>query len=126
MWQQLISHLPDVLPFPDIAIELFQYVELAALALGVLTAIILFAKSKTKGFRGIFWSRRFALILIVFLGIYFIYYVLYETIKTPPIPLMYFEAFLFFLIYFVFTMVVALIVILAPKRLIDFIKSLFR
>jgi hypothetical protein len=126
MWQQLNSHLPDVVPYPDIAIVLFQYVELAALLLGLLTAIILFGKSKTKGFRGIFWSWWFALVLIVFVGVYFKYYVLYETIKTPLIPLMYLEAFLFFYIYFVFAMVVTLIVILAPKPLIDFIKSQFK
>ena len=93
MWQQLIGHLPDVVPFPDIAIELFQYVEVATLALGILTAIILFTKSRTKRYTGIFWSWRFALLLIAFVVVYFIYYVLYKTIKTPPIPLMYLEAF---------------------------------
>jgi hypothetical protein len=36
---------------------------------------------------------------------------------------MYLEAFLFFCIYFVLAMVVALIVLLAPKPLINFIKS---
>jgi hypothetical protein len=96
MWQNV--HLPAVVPFPDIAVELFQYFELAALVLGLFTAIILFAKSKTKGYRGIFWSRWFASVLIVFFGVLFAYYVLYKTIKTPPILLMYLEAFLFFVI----------------------------
>jgi hypothetical protein len=60
MWQNV--HLPAVVPFPDIAVELFQYFELAALVLGLFTAIILFAKSKTKDtevFFGVDGLRRF-------------------------------------------------------------------
>jgi hypothetical protein len=119
----VLDYVPDLIPYPYVARDLFKSAELGVVVLGLLIAIILYRQSRKRGYTGLFWSRWLVRAIIAFAVLLFGYLVLFYSIDTPPVALMYFEAFLFFCLYFILILAIALIVMLAPPSLMKFIKS---
>jgi hypothetical protein len=125
MLEFIIGRLPDVIPYPFAGRDLFKFVELSATVLGILSAVILYLQSNKRGYTKLFWSAWTLGAAICFVFLFFGYIILFYTVNTPSASFIYFESVLFFLIHFMFVVAVALIILLAPAKLIKFLKSLF-
>jgi hypothetical protein len=117
MWQRFLDMLPDILPVPLLALDLFSLAKGIAALLGGFVAILLYARSRATTYRHMFLRRPF--VATVALGVLgaFIYFLLWRFVDFPRPALFVIEAVIYGFSYGVLVMVLVLAILLAPARL---------
>jgi hypothetical protein len=118
----LFIHVP---PFPEVAASFFGYGKVISTLLGLLFGILVYLKSRVRTFKYIFWTKRFGAVLGGMVLMALVYYLIYSWIDSPNATTMIVMLALYSLVNGLLIMIVALIVLLAPTRLINFITGLF-
>jgi hypothetical protein len=111
-------------PYPEVAREIFGIAKIVGGILGILFAILLYQKSRTRGFGNLFLGRRFLGNLAAFVAAFVVYIFLYQTDLAVPLRL-WLAALLYLYLNAVLALIVVLIVLMAPSRLVKMIKGWF-
>jgi hypothetical protein len=119
----LYSIVPDAVPYPFIAEDLFAPLRLIGLIVGALLAVVIFNQSKKRGYAKLLWAHGFNA-LGVFGVLLLVYVCFFYYIPSPPFWMVISEATLYFLLHILLAVFVILFLLAAPAPLFTRAKTL--